>query len=806
MIKNYLTIAIRNLKKRTTFSLINISGLAMGICACLVILHYMDFETSYDKFNKNADAILRVHRTIIKSGEQRGPIVVSTYGLGPALQSEIPEVKRYVRTHWEHSVVTYHLPSGDSKAFHENNILAADSTFFDTFTFRAISGSLSNALDDPNSIVLTNTVAKKYFGHEYPIGKELMLAGGRLKGTYTVTAVMEDVPQNSHLTFNVLVPMHNMLLTGQYSRDDGWGSNNFTTYIELKEQATAESVEEKLPGIGDRWINPKWEKHSLRQELHLQPLLDIHLHPGMLVDVETVSRSTIYFFGLIAGFILLIAWINYINLSTARAMERAREVGIKKAIGALRAELITQFFTESALINLMAMVVAFALTAVLLPVMGDIIGKNLVFAYSDASLWFILAVLFVVGTLASGIYPALVLSGLRITQIMKGQRQNSQGISLRQGLVVFQFAASLILMAGTFVVYRQIDYMKSRDKGLQMDQMLIVSGPGTLEWDAAQKRIGIFKEKVAAIRGVNSVATSGSVPGNGINWGADVRKLGSELSDIKLGSVVYVDPDFVSCYNISFVSGRNFNWSRQSDRESVIINEASLKAFDLGTAEEALGERLIMETDTVNIVGVLKNYNWASLKSEVVPFIFAPGEVIPPYISIHLSGGAIPESIATIGELYKGMMPDEPFEYAFLDDSFNQQYKSDQQFGNIFGVFAGLAVAISCLGLWGLASFTTAQKLKEIGIRKVLGASVSSIVYLLSSRFIRLIVISASIAVPVAWYGMNKWLNSFAFNAGIKWDLFVLPLVMLLFIALITVSVQVLKGAITNPAKILRSE
>lgn len=806
MFKNYLTIAIRNLRNRTTFSLINISGLAMGVCACLVILHYMDFETSYDKFNKNADAIFRVHRTIIKPGEQRGPIVVSTYGLGPTLYSEIPEVKRFIRTHWERSVVTYHSPSGDSKAFHENRILAADSTFFDAFTFRAITGSLSNALNDPSSIVLTNTVAQKYFGHEYPIGKELTLAGGRMRGTYTVTAIIEDVPQNSHLTFNILVPMHNMLLTHQYSRDDGWGSNNFTTYIELKEHATSGSVEEKLPGISDRWINPKWEKYSLRQELHLQPLRDIHLHPGMLVDVETVSRSTIYFFGLIAAFILLIAWINYINLSTARAMERAREVGIKKTIGALRVELITQFFTESALINFMAIVVALVLTAGLLPVMGDIIGKNLVFAYADARLWIILAVLFIVGTLASGIYPAFVLSGFKITQVLKGQRHDREGFSLRQGLVVFQFAASLILMAGTFVVYRQIDYMKSRDKGLQMDQMLVVSGPGTLEWDAAQQRIGIFKEKVSAIRGVNSAATSGSIPGNDINWGADVRKLGSDLSDIKLGSVVYVDPDFISVYNIPLVSGRNFDWSRQSDRESVIINEASLKAFGLGTAEDALEEKLIMEADTVKIVGVLKNYNWTSLKSEVVPFIFAPGEVIPRYISIHLSGGSILESIASIGKLYKDMMPDEPFEYYFLDDSFNQQYKSDQQFGNIFGVFAGLAVAISCLGLWGLASFITAQKLKEIGIRKILGASVSSIVYLLSGRFIRLIIISASIAVPVAWYGMNKWLNSFAFNAGIKWDLFVLPLAMLLFIALTTVSVQVLKGAITNPAKVLRSE
>ncbi len=804
MFRNYLTLAFRNLRKRPAFSMINIFGLALGVSACLVILHYMDFETSYDKFNTNAASIFRVHRTSTQNGETKSPVVVTTHGLGPALASDLPEVKHFIRTHGEHAVVTYVAPMGESKAFHENNIFAVDSTFFEAFTFTAVTGSLKTALNDPNSIVLTKTVSQKYFGDGEAIGKTVSLAGGRMKGNYTVTAVMEDVPQNSHFTFDILVPMHNMLLSNQYTRDDGWGTNNFITYIQLNEQANWMDVEQKLPAFADRWINPKWEKFEVTMALHLQPLRDIHLHPGLRVDVETVSKSTIYFFGVIAGFILFIAWINYINLSTARAMERAREVGIKKTIGALRSELITQFFVESVLINLIAIALALVLAMSLLPVMGDILGKELAFAYEDTRLWLVVLALFIIGTFASGIYPAFVLSSFKITEVLKG-RGKLQGFSLRQVLVVFQFAASLILIAGTFVVYRQINFMQSRDKGLQMDQMLVVRGPGTLEWKAAKQRLAVFKEEVQKIPGVSSVATSGSIPGKGANWGADIRKSGTALSDFKLGFVVFVDPDFIPTYEIEFLAGRNFDRNRESDKQSVIINEASIAAYDLGTIDEAVGQQLILDGDTATVIGVLKNYNWNSLKSEFVPFLFMPDDIVPSHVSLQVSGD-IPETIEAIGKLYTDLIHGEPYEFYFLDESFNTQYKSDRQFGNIFGVFAGLAVAISCLGLWGLASFTTSQKLKEIGVRKVLGASVSSIVYLLSSRFIRLVLIASVIAMPLAWYGINSWLNSFAFSVGLQWDLFVLPLVLLLLIALVTVSVQVLQGAVSNPAKVLRSE
>jgi putative ABC transport system permease protein len=612
-------------------------------------------------------------------------------------------------------------------------------------------------------------------------------------------------PENSHFTFEFLLPLHNIFLNNQYKNEDGWGTNNFITYVQLHDETKYENAEQKLPAFSERRLDPKWKAHNVRMELRLQPLREIHLNPGLRDVVETISRPTIYFFGMIAIFILSIAWINYINLSTARAMEREREVGIRKAIGAFRGELVTQFLFESVLINFIGIVLAVGLALVFLPVLGDIIGKKLSFDFGDIRLWIALGSLFIAGTLASGTYPAFVMSSFRATRGLKSNAGNG-GQFLRKSLVVFQFAASLILIAGTFAVYRQIGYMREQDKGMNMDQMLVVNGPGTINWKMAKQKLAILKEEASKIPGVKGVTTSGAVPGEEHNWGADVRKSGAMLDDFKSSSIVWIDPDFISVYDITFLTGRNFNPNIRSDMESVIINEAALEAFALGTAEQALQEQLILDNDTAQIIGVLKNYNWSSLKSEIRPFIFMADTIVPADITFQLEGKLITSTVEAISNLHKELIPGEPFEYKFLDESFNAQYKSDQQFGNIFSLFAGLAVAISCLGLWGLASFTTSQRLKEIGVRKVLGATVSNIFYLLSSQFLRLVLFAAVIALPLAWYGMNTWLDNFAFKIDLQWDLFVIPVVILVLIALFTVSLQVLKGATSNPADILRSE
>jgi putative ABC transport system permease protein len=811
MFKNYLLLALRNLLKRKVYSFINIFGLAIGVAVCLIILKYVDFELSYDSFNTHADRIYRVNNTYYQNGELNGSSVISSYALGPTMLADIPEVKTYIRTHpmYGGCVVSYKRDSGDPTTFYEDKIQMVDSVFFDVFTYSSVRGDLASALDNPNSIVITKTIADKYFGKEEdPIGKVLNLSGGWSDGDYQVTAVIKDVPQNSHFTFEFILPIHNVLRGGQYIQDNGWGWNNFVTYVELHPMASAKAAEEKLPAFVEKHRGKDLAQSKSKVVFTLQPIRAIHLTPGLAFESgATVSTNTIYFFVIISIFILAIAWVNYINLSTARAMERAREVGIKKAVGAFKSQLLSQFIFESVLVNFFGVVVAVAMAMGLLPLLGEIVNKNLAFDFTDYRFWSILFGLFLVGSFISGFYPALMLSSFNTIDVLKGKTEKiTGGFSLRKVLVVFQFASSLILIAGTFTIYRQVMFMRDSDKGLTMEQMLIVNGPRVVQWPAARQQLITLKETFRKIPGVLQVATSGSVPGAGHNWGTRIRKDGAAVEDQKDGRIVWVDPDFIQTYGITVMSGRSFNPSIKSDMESVLINEAALTEFGLGDAENALKERVILGDDTVAVLGVLKNYHWASLKTDHTPWLFKADTISSRSFSIHLSGKNINETIRQVEKEYKEAFPGNPFDYYFLDDFFNTQYRDEQQFAKLFTLFAILAIIIACLGLWGLASFTTTQKLKEIGIRKVMGASVSGIISLLSWQFLKLVAIASLIAIPLTWYGIEAWLGNFAFRIGLRWDLFVVPVVILCVLALSTVSLQILRGARTNPAKILRSE
>ena len=811
MLKNYLTLAIRNLLKRKLYSFINIFGLAIGVAVCLVILKYVDFELSYDSFHKKAGQIYRTTSTSYRNGELRGTGVLSGYAQGPVLLADVPEIKSYIRTHpmYGGAVMSFKREVGDPTTFHEDHIQWVDSTFLDVFTYTAIQGDLNTALDKPNSVVISKKTADRYFSkNEDPLGKIMQVAGGWSDGDYEVTAIIEDVPQNSHFSFDFLLPTHNLLRNGQYTNDDGWGWNNFITYIELHPHADVKKVEAKLPALIDKYRGKDLAESNSKNVWTLQPIRDIHLNPGLEYESSpTVSTNTIYFFIIISIFILAIAWINYINLSTARAMERAREVGIKKSVGAYRSQLISQFIFESVLVNFIGVVIAVVIAIGLLPVLGEIVGKDFSFDFTDPRFWMILTTLFLVGSFISGAYPALVLSSFNTVEVLKGKSEKIiKGFSLRKALVVFQFASSLILIAGTFAIYRQMVFMRSQDKGLTMERMLIVNGPSVLEQKGAQDRLISLKNELKKIPGVINVATSGAIPGGGYNWGTGIRRDGTDSEQSKTGSIVWVDPDFIQTYGISVISGRTFNPEIKSDMESVLINEAALTAFGLGDAENALKGRLILGGDTTVILGVLKNYHWNSLKTDHTPFLFKADTISRRNYSIHLSGNNIPETIKQVENKYKEAFAGNPFDYYFLDDFFNNQYKDDQQFGKIFSLFAILAIVIACLGLWGLASFTTAQKLKEIGIRKVLGASVSSIMSLLSWQFLKLVLIASVIALPLTWYGVDSWLGNFAFRIGLQWDLFAVPIVILIALALGTVSLQILRGANINPAKILRTE
>jgi putative ABC transport system permease protein len=652
MIKNFFTLAVRNLLKRKVYSFINIFGLAIGVAVCLVILKYVDFEMSYESFHEKAPQIYRTTTTNYRNGELRGTGILSGYAQGPSMLADLPEVKAYVRTHpmYGGSVMTYKRDAGEPSSFHEdNNTIWVDSTFFDVFTFKAVEGDLGSALDKPNSIVLTQKAAGRYFKNdEDPLGKTIEIAGGWRDGSYEVTAVIEEVPGNSHFNFQFVLPIHNLLQSEQYTKDDdGWGWNNFITYIELHPATDAKKVEEKLPSFVDKYQGKNLAESNSKNVISLQPILSIHLNPGLNHEsTPTVSSGTIYFFLIISVFILAIAWVNYINLSTARAMERAREVGIKKAVGAYRTQLISQFAIESLLVNFVGVAIAVGIAMGLLPVLGEIVNKELSFDFTDWRFWSILAVLFVIGTLISGTYPAFVLSSFNTTEVLKGKSEKIvKGFSLRKALVVFQFASSLILIAGTFAIYRQLMYMRNQPKGLTMEQMLIINGPSVLDRSIANERLTSMKNELKKIPGVIDVATSAAIPGGGYNWGTGIRRDGTESEQSKSGSIVWVDPDFIETYGITVLTGRSFNPEIKSDMESILINEAAITAFGLKDPENALKERLIFGGDTVAILGVLKNFHWSSLKSEHTPFLFKADTISRRNFSIHLSGNNMNEII-----------------------------------------------------------------------------------------------------------------------------------------------------------------
>ena len=807
MILNYLTLTIRNLRKRKIYSFINISGLAIGIAVCLVIWKYVEFELSYDRFHKHADNIYRTTFTEYGKNWKDDWFVEFGYGLGPALINEIPEIKNYARIHpmyGDAALISFDNQNGEPSLFHEKNIYFADSSFLDIFTFDVIKGDALNALDKPSSMVITESTANRYFGNADPIGKSLQV---RTKdwgdGDYTVTAVIKDVPENSQLQFDILFSMHNLLQIEYYKDvEAAWSATNFVTYVEMSPNTDMKSLDAKTKRFMDKHTGTE----PLGVKLSYQPLREMNLSPDL--NNANGHLSTLYFFLLISIFILCIAWINYINLSTARATERAKEVGVKKAMGVLKSQLVTQFIFESLLINFISVMLAFGLAVLLLPVLSNIVDKNITFDFSQPMLWIILFGLFSIGSLTSGAYPAFVLSSFKTTDVIKGTAKAGQGLVLRKALVVFQFTASFLLIAGTFIIYRQMDFMLKRDKGLNMDQMLIVNGPQIIGEEGSNERMISFKNELLKISSIKSITSSGAIPGGGFSFTTGMEMAGKENEKGIRESihVVWVDTDFIQTYGMQIVSGKLWNPSRTTDMNSVFINEAALDRFGLGTAEQALNEKLIIGGgESFPIQGVIKNFHWNSLKSGYVPILFRPQEANYNLFSIQLHSN-IHESVEQVERIYKHFFPGNPFSYYFLDDFFNSQYKEEKQFSSIFTMFSILAIIIACLGLSGLASFTTAQRVKEIGIRKVLGATVTSIMSLLSAQFLKLLFISSLIALPIIWYAGNSWIDNFAFKISMTVDLFVVPLIVLLVIALGTVSVQIFRGANTNPAKVLRSE
>lgn len=793
MLKNYLKIALRNLWKHKVFSFINVLGLTVGMSACFLIFLYVNFEISYDAFNTKADRIYRLV-TDIKTPSETINTGVTSWAFAPNIKNDFPEVEAFTRV----SGGSFLVRKGDIK-FQEEKTLFADSTLFKVFDFKLIKGNPKTALKDQLSIVFTEKAAKKYFGDADPVGQTLLLSGEGLPAT--VTGVIKDIPENSQIKADMFLSMTTLTQRMNKGIDDQWGNFGASTYLLLKPQTTSASLEKKFPAFLENRAGKLMKEMQMHYKLFLEPLRDVYLH-STRGGQETGSANNVYVFSAVAIFILLIACINFVNLTTARSVERAKEVGIRKVVGAPRMLLARQFISESILICLIAFVFSVALSAALIPLFNNLSGK-IISTGIFANLPFLggMFVAAIIIGFVAGLYPALVLSSFEPVVVLKGRFTTSvKGILLRKGLVTLQFAISIALIIATLVVYTQMNFMRNRDLGFSKDQMLIVNSEGDPKREA-------FKQSLGGLAGVKSTAASSSVPGSG-NPGA-YSEIENKSGDLQIANLdlYFVDFDYIPQFQLKVIAGRPFSREFGTDTtQAMVMNEAAVKLFGYKTPQEAIGRRFKQWGREGKIIGVIKDFHFRALQETIKPLTMRIEPGGSDLVSVKIDGGNIKGTVAAIEEKWKATMPNRPFSYYFMDEFFDRQYRSEERFEKLFFNFAILAIFISCLGLLGLASYSTMQRTKEIGVRKVMGASIGSIVGLLSKDFLKLVIVAFVIASPLAYYGMYKWLENFAYKTDIKWWIFMAAAILSVAIAFLTVSFQSIKAALMNPVKSLKSE
>ena len=795
MFKNYLKIAFRNLWKHRVFSGINVLGLTVGMTACFLIFLYVKFELSYDSFHSKADRIYRIVcdlKTPSDLMHTGGP----AWAVGAHIKQDFPQIEAAVRVAGNSLLVR----KGNVK-FQEKKSAFADSTFFRIFDFPLIKGNPKTALTEPNTVVFSESAAKKYFGTTDPLGQTVLLTG---EGTPTkVTGIMKDMPENTLLNADMLVSMCTITVQKDSNRslDNQWGNYGEQTFILLTPGANPQALTAQLPAFLERHNGDEMKKMSMFPTLLLEKLRRVYLY-STRDGSKTGNIANVYIFSIVAVFILLIACFNFVNLTTARSVERAKEVGIRKVVGAMKWNLAIQFIGESVILCLIACLITIGLSALLLPSFNVLSGKQIsdgIFSHPGYLLVLLLSSIAI--GLVAGFYPAVVLSSFRPVVVLKGRfSTGTKGILLRKGLVVSQFVISISLIVATIIVYRQLNYMRGMDLGFQKGLRMVIETNG----DPAKLT---FKQAVTNIPGVEQTAMSGSVPGGG-NPGAysEIQNKKGELQIANL-PLYFVDFDYISFYDMKMLAGRSFNRSFMTDTtQSMILNEAALIAFGYKTPQEAVGRRFRQWGREGQIIGVVKNFHFESPQLAISPLSMRIEPDGCDLVSIKVSGDHLPQTIAAIEKKWNELVPARPFSYFFLDEFFDRQYKGQERFEKLFINFAVLAIIISCLGLLGLASYSTLQRTREIGIRKVLGASVPGIVNLLSKDFLILVGIAILIATPITWILMDHWLTDFAYRSPIGWWIFLVAGVLAALIAVITVSFQAIKAAIANPIKSLRTE
>jgi putative ABC transport system permease protein len=806
MIRNYLKVAFRNFFKQKSFTLLNVTGLTLGMVASLLILQYVKYERSFDTFHTNAKDIYRIQYNGWQNGKLRFECAAAVPAVGPALKNNFPEVKRFTRLYPVSGVISYESPEHGLISFLEEKMQITDSSVFEIFDFTLLKGTPQEALAGPNKVVISEKAAKKYFGADDPIGKTISWNGQQ---KFEVTGIFQDIPKNSHIKFDFMLSYQTLNNQTQNQSETAWGWYDFNTYVLLEPGTDVKALQTKWDAYLEKTRGEEWKKYNRFQEFILQPLLDIHLYANLLQESQPDERGdgeSVYALSFIALFILIIAWVNYINLATAKSFSRANEVGVRKVMGAMKNQLINQFLAESFLVNLFAAIISVLAVRLVWPLFADLSGREIPLDYMlQKDFWILLLVLFAGGTILSGFYPAIILSSFRPVQVLKGKvLGTAHGTISRKALVVFQFAASVVLISGSVIVYQQLRFMRSQDLGVDINKTLVIKAPGITDSTYVAK-IGSFKAEALRIAGISSVSASTNVPGDEIFWAGGIRRLVGGPENSISGYTVGIDEDYIRSFNLKLVAGRSFDLDHPNDRKSVILNRGMAEALDFKDPASAIGEKVI-QGDTLEIVGVLENYHQMSLKEAVAPLVFQYTPNFSSFIAFKVENENYQEILASLEDPWKTFFPGNPIDYFFLDQFFNRQYESDRQFGQIFSLFTLLAIFIACLGLFGLASFMTVQRTKEIGIRKVMGSSPANIVLLLSKGFIVLVIIANVIAWPLAWWLMNEWLQSFPYRIGIDPLLFLLAGAAVVVIAFISVGVQTLKASLLDPAKTLKYE
>ncbi|UII28052.1 ABC transporter permease [Fulvivirga maritima] len=795
------------------FSMINVFGLATSMAACLIIFQYVEFEYSYDDFRK--PNVYRVFHEGFSYGESLGERAQSSPALSPAYNREIPEVEHAARLIHTDPLMPDPVMQVGENSFHESKIYFADPDFLEMFSYNMRSGNIKNALSNPDHVAISASMAQKYFPFQEPVGKSITLhQGERGSVDLKVSGVFEDIPANSHLHTDFLISFS----TIPFNLDENWDWDNFYNYIELRPDADPAIVENKMAATMKKYrgdLMDAWADNGYRSEKHLTQIQNIHLDSHMEEEAEpNGSRQTVNFLMIIACFILVIAWINYLNLTVAKAVERAKEIGVRKVIGSSRRQLIGQFLSESLVVNLLAAAVAVIVSQLLLPGVRSLLGWQFSMHYNFELILIAFAIL-LAGTFLSGFYPSFILSAYRPLDVLKNKVTSSRGgVKLRKVLVAFQFAASIILIIGTFVVKSQLNFMRERDLGYDPEQMLVVKGPG-MQDSTYTKHLSYFKELTNQLSGVKVVARSTDVPGKELSWGRKFYQSATPENKVGL-RIVAIDEDFFDAYDMTFQAGRNFDKETATDRAGLIFNEQAIKELGFVSPESAIDQEVVWMENSEDehqkqVVGVVKDYNQESLHKEVAPMVFVLKRYLNApwtgeYLSIKLSNSNYLSLTNEIKDNWGKAFPNSPFEYFFLDEHFNQQYKSDQQFSRIFTVFSALAIIIALMGLFGLTSYITLQRTKEIGIRKVLGAKTLQIVKLFTAEYTVIVIVSMLIAMPIAYYFTLQWLSNFAFKANFSvWYFAVLGVVIIVGTWLI-IGLQTLKGASVNPVECLKDE